>query len=173
MMARHRRHSCMAWILIGQDDGTGMRLLLADGLGSVRQEMVGGAVAATTTYDPYGKLLAQSGTSGTVYGYTGEQEDAATGLVYLRARYYNPNTNHFLTRDPWRGNMRYPKTLTAYPYMFMGILCGLMTPQDCNAMTRRKHGVHLFCQVAELLKLKHPQGELLLGIRVSIICHLI
>ncbi|MCZ7670532.1 MAG: RHS repeat-associated core domain-containing protein [Chloroflexi bacterium] len=103
--------------LIGQDDGAGLRLLLADGLGSVRQEMAGGAVQTTTTYDPYGKLLAQTGTSGTVYGYTGEQEDAATGLVYLRARYYNPNTNQFMSRDPWNGIMQQPQTLNGYSYV--------------------------------------------------------
>jgi hypothetical protein len=57
-------------------------------LGSVRVEMVGGAIDSATTYEPYGKLLARSGASGTVYGYTDEQHDAATGLVYLRARYY-------------------------------------------------------------------------------------
>ncbi|MCA9993977.1 MAG: hypothetical protein KDE29_23515, partial [Anaerolineales bacterium] len=60
------------------------RVLLADGLGSARVEMVGGVVETTTTYEPYGKLLAQTGSSGTTYGFTGEQEDAATGLVYLR-----------------------------------------------------------------------------------------
>ncbi|MEZ4645420.1 MAG: RHS repeat-associated core domain-containing protein [Chloroflexota bacterium] len=47
-------------------------------------------VIYSITYDPYGRLLAQTGSSGTTYGFTGEQEDAATGLMYLRARYYNP-----------------------------------------------------------------------------------
>ena len=103
--------------LISQDDGVGMRTLLTDGLGSVRQELDGGAVETTTTYGPYGKLVAQSGTSGTVYGYTGEQEDAATGLVYLRARYYNPNTNHFLTRDPFPGYANLPQSQNGYSYV--------------------------------------------------------
>jgi YD repeat-containing protein len=75
--------------LILQDDGTGALALLADGLGSVRLEMVGGAVESTTTYSPYGTELAQEGTSDTVYGFTGEQEDGSTGLLYLRARYYS------------------------------------------------------------------------------------
>ncbi|MBE2197139.1 MAG: RHS repeat-associated core domain-containing protein, partial [Anaerolinea sp.] len=74
-----------------------------DGLGSVRQEMAGGDLQTTTTYEPYGKLLVQTGTSGTTYGFTGEQEDAATGLVYLRARYYNPSLKVFISRDPFSG----------------------------------------------------------------------
>jgi hypothetical protein len=56
--------------LIQQDDGSQTRTLLADGLGSVRVEMVGKAIDSATTYEPYGKLLARTGDSGTVYGYT-------------------------------------------------------------------------------------------------------
>jgi len=67
--------------LIHQDDGATVRTLLADGLGSVRLEMVGDAIESATTYEPYGKLLARSGRSGTVYGFTGEQHDWVTGLL--------------------------------------------------------------------------------------------
>jgi RHS repeat-associated protein len=74
--------------------------------------MVGSAIDSATTYEPYGKLLARSGTSGTVYGYTGEQHDAATGLVYLRARYYNPDLKIFMSVDPFPGYLGLP-SLTA------------------------------------------------------------
>ena len=76
--------------LIAQSDTSETRHLLADALGSVRIEMVDGVVMAATTYSPYGKVLAQSGSSGTEYGFTGEQHDDTTGLLYLRARYYDP-----------------------------------------------------------------------------------
>jgi hypothetical protein len=75
--------------LILQEDGTGARYLLADGLGSVRTELVKGGVAAVTTFSPYGNVLAQTGSGGTVYGFTGEQYDSSADLLYLRARYYN------------------------------------------------------------------------------------
>ncbi|MCA9932403.1 MAG: RHS repeat-associated core domain-containing protein [Ardenticatenaceae bacterium] len=102
--------------LISQDDGSESRVLLADGLGSVRMEIVGEGVETTTTYDPYGKLLVQTGSSGTTYGYTGEQEDAATGLVYLRARYYNPSLKVFMSRDPFPGIPTMPATQHGYSY---------------------------------------------------------
>ena len=38
----------------------------------------------------------------TPLGWAGEYRDAETGLVYLRARYYDPSTGQFLTRDPSR-----------------------------------------------------------------------
>ncbi len=104
--------------LISQQAGAGdARLLLADGLGSVRQEMVGNTIKTTTTYEPYGKLLAQSGSSGTIYGYTGEQYDTATSLVYLRARYYNPHLKVFLSHDPYPGSYKRPASQHGYNYV--------------------------------------------------------
>jgi RHS repeat-associated protein len=103
--------------LISQDDGTAIRFLLADGLGSTRVEMVGNVVETTTTYEPYGKLLAQTGSSGTVYGFTGEQHDALTGLTYLRARYYSPDLRIFFSRDPFPGKLDKPSSQNGYNYV--------------------------------------------------------
>ena len=103
--------------LIQQDDGNGALALLADGLGSVRLEMKGGAVEATTTYSPYGKELVQEGDRGTVYGFTGEQEDGATGLLYLRARYYSSSLKTFMSRDPWEGTGWRPGTMNGFSYV--------------------------------------------------------
>jgi RHS repeat-associated protein len=91
--------------------------LLTDGLGSVRQEISADAVVATTTYDPYGNVLNQSGESNTTYGYTGEQLDSATGLQYLRARYYNPAQHSFMGKDPWGGDMRNPQSINGWSYV--------------------------------------------------------
>ena len=79
--------------------------------------MVGGGVESAATYEPYGNLLARSGPSGTVYGFTGEQHDAATGLVYLRARYYNPNLKLFMSRDPFPGWQTVPASQHGYSYV--------------------------------------------------------
>ena len=48
--------------------------------------------------------------------YRGEQYDSDLGLYYLRARYYNPATGRFLSRDPLNGNAFDPKTLHKYLY---------------------------------------------------------
>ncbi len=48
--------------------------------------------------------------------YRGEQYDADLGLYYLRARYYNPGTGRFLSRDPEEGKARKTKTLHKYLY---------------------------------------------------------
>jgi RHS repeat-associated protein len=48
--------------------------------------------------------------------YRGEQYDSDLGLYYLRARYYNPLTGRFLSRDPEAGYINIPKTLHKYLY---------------------------------------------------------
>ncbi|MCA9923643.1 MAG: VCBS repeat-containing protein [Anaerolineales bacterium] len=102
--------------LIYQDDGTDVRYMLADGLGSVRQELVGTEIAYVVTNDPFGGMLAMQGESGTTYGYTGEQEDSGSGLIYLRARYYDPALKVFLSRDPFSGWDRVPASQNGYSY---------------------------------------------------------
>ena len=48
--------------------------------------------------------------------YRGEQYDPDLGLYYLRARYYNPATGRFLSRDPEDGNAKDPASLHKYLY---------------------------------------------------------
>ncbi len=78
-------------------------------------DLIGSVVATTGStaqvtseadYDVYGLAVAVAGQvrSGEVtrFGYAGEYADP-TGYVYLRARYYDPATAQFLTRDPLVG----------------------------------------------------------------------
>jgi len=48
--------------------------------------------------------------------YRGEQYDQDLGLYYLRARYYNPATGRFMSRDPLDGQLKDPKSLHKYLY---------------------------------------------------------
>ncbi len=59
-----------------------------------------GEVEASYTYNPYGKLVATAGTAATPLLYDGQYTDIDTGLIYLRARSYDPTTAQFLTIDP-------------------------------------------------------------------------
>jgi RHS repeat-associated protein len=74
-----------------------------DGLGSVVTVTDGAASQkAGYAYDPWGTVTGGSDLLGTKnkFKYTGEAVDPSTGLVYLRARYYDPSMGHFLSRDP-------------------------------------------------------------------------
>ena len=72
-----------------------------DGGGSVRQLInSAGAVTDEYEYDAYGNSFTKQGTTPNNYLYRAEQFDSDLGLYYLRARYYNPQTGRFLSRDP-------------------------------------------------------------------------
>ena len=63
-------------------------------------------------YDPFGKSKA---TSLTKFGYTGEQMDAS-GLEFLRARYYDTDLGQFISHDPESGSASDPITMNGYAY---------------------------------------------------------
>jgi RHS repeat-associated protein len=72
-----------------------------DGGGSVRQlTNSAGTVTDTYEYDAFGNSFAKTGSTPNNYLYRGEQYDPDLALYYLRARYYNPATGRFLSRDP-------------------------------------------------------------------------
>ena len=58
------------------------------------------AVTDTYEYDAFGNALVTTGSTPNNYLYRGEQFDPDLGLYYLRARYYNPATGRFMSRDP-------------------------------------------------------------------------
>jgi RHS repeat-associated protein len=57
-----------------------------------------GNITATYDYKPYGTQVLGSSPRGP--GYTGHVNDADTGLVYMEARYYEPDVGRFLSTDP-------------------------------------------------------------------------
>lgn len=97
--------------------GGGIEYPLLDGLGSVRQLIdAGGTVILTRSYDAYGNVQFVTGTGIARLGYTGELQDPASGLVYLRARYYHPTIGRFLQRDSFGGFAQQPQSLNQYTY---------------------------------------------------------
>ena len=63
------------------------------------------------TYDPWG--TPESGSVPT-FGFTGELQDATTGLVNLRARWYSSAHGTFTTVDPYADDLETPYSLHPY-----------------------------------------------------------
>lgn len=73
-----------------------------DGLGSVATVTDGAASQkASFVYDPWGSVIGGADLLGTKnkFEFTGEAVDPGTGLVFLRARYYEPQSGRFLSVD--------------------------------------------------------------------------
>ena len=75
-----------------------------------------GAVTKTYKYDAFGveKNIDNSDTN--AFRYCGEYYDTETGTIYLRARYYNPATGRFISRDSFAGRRSDPLSLNLYTY---------------------------------------------------------
>ena len=88
-----------------------------DGSGNVRfLTNAAGAVTDTYDYDAFGNLINSSGATPNNYLYSGEQFDSDLRLYYLRARYYNPVTGRFLSRDANPGDTTTPEDFHKYSY---------------------------------------------------------
>jgi RHS repeat-associated protein len=76
-----------------------------------------GSLIKGYSYDEFGKLES-SGASDFLNDvtFTGSVSDMATGLQYMNARFYNPNTGRFLSQDSYSGNPYDPWTQHLYAY---------------------------------------------------------
>ncbi len=75
-----------------------------------------GTVTDQYEYDAYGNQWTVEGSTPNNMLYRGEEWDPDVSLVYLRARYMNPLTGRFVSRDPESGVITDPKTLHKYLY---------------------------------------------------------
>lgn len=100
---------------IEQIDGTGAAsYFFHDQLGSTKALLdQSGTVAATFTYDAYGRTTRSTGTARTPLLYAAAFNDGETDFYYLINRYYDPATAQFLAIDP-------ALDLTLSPYGYVG-----------------------------------------------------
>ena len=90
-----------------------------DGLGSTRALTDGtGSLTDSYEYLGYGALASSSGSTANDFLYSGEYRDPASGLYHLRARWYDPATGRFMSRDPFPGVPEQP--LSLMPYLYAG-----------------------------------------------------
>jgi RHS repeat-associated protein len=83
-----------------------------DQLGSTRAVTnSSGTVVATYSYDPYGNVAGSTGSVANPFQFAGQYKDAESGLLYLRARFYEPATGVFISRDPI-------ESITHQPYSY-------------------------------------------------------
>ncbi len=102
--------------LISRQESSAASYYIYDGGLSVRAlTNEAGTVTDTLVFDAFGNETTKTGTSDNSYGFQGEEQDA-TGLYYLRARYMDPSTGTFTSMDTYSGSLSDPMSL--HKYMF-------------------------------------------------------
>jgi RHS repeat-associated protein len=59
-----------------------------------------------------------TGGSPNIFGFTGHEMDSETGLIYMKARFYDPRVGLFLSEDPFEGSIFEPASLHRYLYAY-------------------------------------------------------
>lgn len=98
----------------GDSSVASRKYYLYDGLGNIRftTDSSGNKLQAFT-YDPYGTPTTPN--TGASFKYKGEQADQG-GMYFMRARYYDPSTGRFISKDPVEGIMGNPQSQNGYNY---------------------------------------------------------
>jgi RHS repeat-associated protein len=89
-----------------------------------------GIVTGSTTFDAYGNKTGSTGSSTTPLGYDGQYTSSDTGLIYLRARVYDPATTQFLSLDPAAALTRAPYGYGRSNPLTLGDPSGMWFPAD-------------------------------------------
>ena len=80
---------------------------LTDDVGGSRQSIL---------YDAWGNERDRVGASANKFTFTGHEKDEETGLIYAKARFYDPDIGRFLTQDSFLGDVTKVPSLHRYQY---------------------------------------------------------
>ena len=138
MSEKYLQCACDCAILIIQKITNGVTIKYVYGLGLIGEEKCGdfktyhfdyrgstaaitdscGNVTDTFEYDTYGNLTGRTGNSFVIFGYNGRDGVVTdkNGLIYMRARYYNPLMHRFINADVVPGEISDAVTLNRYAY---------------------------------------------------------
>ena len=90
-----------------------------DALGSViSQSTETGSLLGQYSYDAWGNRRHEITNESNIFGFTGHETDDESGLIYAKARFYDPDTARFLSHDPVEGDPGRPPSLHRYLYAY-------------------------------------------------------
>ncbi len=140
-----------------------------------------GIITARTSYDAFGEIRAQLGTTGNLVtpnrdaanaelastdqqpiGFTGYLKDTESGLYYAKARYYDPATARFTTEDPEAGKDLEPPSLHRYLYAY--------AKEGLNKSPKSLLERH-FVSFGEQIQAQSKQSWLAKAANSSLLCH--
>jgi RHS repeat-associated protein len=115
----HFKHVYAGALLVARKGAAGTTFVHQDHLGSVQLlTNASGAVVRSYDYAPYGKALADSGGVANTRGFGGHETDGETGLIYMNARYFDPELGRFISPDSVVPDLENPQALNRYAFAY-------------------------------------------------------
>ena len=147
-----------------------------DGNGNTRYlTATNAAVTDTYVYDAFGVTITNTGTTTNYYRYSGEQFDPNLGFIYLRARYLNPNSGRFMSRDAYAGSKQEPRSLHKYLYAFANPVNNV-DPSGFDPLSAAINGQIVHRRIGDDFKASRPSGRIygpsvstILGLNLTVI----
>ena len=117
-----------------QADGTRLQYV-TDGHGDVKKLVnSSGTVVVDYTYDAFGNQTEEAEDSNP-FRYAGEYWDSESGLIYLRARYYDSGVGAFVSEDPAKDGLNWYSYCAGNPVNFVDPTGNVITTWDEQNMS--------------------------------------
>ena len=96
-----------------------------------------GQAVQSYVYDGYGNILEANGIVANQYGFSTKEYSSKSGLVYFGARYYDPRTGRFITKDPLTWGPDDPRGFNPRPDSTIALIqhIGRLSPQMSHRYT--------------------------------------
>jgi RHS repeat-associated protein len=105
-------------LLVARKESSGKFWYHQDHLGSTRSITdQSGVVVARYDYKPFGEIASPAGTVSSNVQFAGQRIDTENELIYMGARYYNPQSGRFISPDSIIPNLFNPSDLNSYSYV--------------------------------------------------------
>jgi RHS repeat-associated core domain len=105
--------------LLSSEDSNNYSLYHYDQKGNtVALTNLSGQVTDRISYDPFGTVVSRTGTTATPFLFSGQYgvSSDANELIYMRARYYNPQIKSFISQDTLLGSIDNVNSMNRYAY---------------------------------------------------------
>lgn len=111
----------------------------------------------TKEYDAFGNENSNNTDDSNSFGYNGEYLDRETGLIYLRARYYDPSIGRFISEDPIKDGSNWYAFCNNNPVTFID-------PSGMKLTCDEKNSERIISLLREIsgnsLALKYADGQI-------------
>lgn len=144
--------------IIGSKLNAAAEYYIKDGHGSITGTAdSSGNIKSSYAYDAFGNENSDNTDDSNSFGYNSEYLDRETGLIYLRARYYDPSIGRFISEDPIKDGSNWYAFCNNNPVTFID-------PSGMKLTCDEKNSERIISLLREIsgnsLALKYADGQI-------------